>query len=493
MPKPKRLKPEDREFFSLLADVIFSNPFSTAREHVETVLGQRFRHPVHDDEHHYSLMIPPLDHVLDKLEKRGIDRIQAVTGEDRTPLEHAFLFQIYHRFADAFDDLIQRQIKQKDHPVDVPFAPDLITQLDQRGFDARETQRYIALFYQLRRAHFFIAHSLVGDSPSMKKLRHDLWNNVFTTDVRAYARHFWDRMEDFSTLILGETGTGKGAAAAAIGRSGLIPFDMATGCFTDSFLATFTACNLSQFPESLIESELFGHRKGAFTGAIDNHKGLFERCSAHGSLFLDEIGDVSVPVQIKLLNVIQNRHFTPVGSHKALRFDGRVIAATNQPMAALRQQGRFRDDFYYRLSSDVIEMPTLRQRLQESPDELPQLAGLLLQRMSGENSAQLTDQVIASLQSSLPVDYAWPGNVRELEQAIRRILLTGEYRSEPPSGKASDWLQNTARGNLTAQDLLAHYCLMLYRQHGTYDKVAELTELDWRTAKKYIQAGLDLP
>ena len=111
-------------------------------------------------------------------------------------------------------------------------------------------------------------------------------------------------MEDFSTIILGKTGTGKGMAAAAIGRSGHIPFNEKKGCFSDSFARTFLSINLSQYSEHLIESELFGHSKGAFTGAIGDHLGVFSRCSPHGAILLDEIGEISTTIQIKLLNLL---------------------------------------------------------------------------------------------------------------------------------------------------------------------------------------------
>ncbi len=236
--------------------------------------------------------------------------------------------------------------------------------------------------------------------------------------------------------------------------------------------------------------ELFGHRKGAFTGAIDNHRGLFERCSAHGSLFLDEIGDVSVPVQIKLLNVLQERRFTPVGSRKPLRFAGRVIAATNQPLADLRQRGRFRDDFFYRLSSDVIHVPPLRVRLQESPDELQQLVSLLVERMTRKTVPALASRVLGELRKKLPSDYPWPGNVRELEQAVRRVILNGEYTDAGAMNEPPDrWLGSLRGGGLTANEVLGGYCQMLYRRFGTYEEVAKRAGLDRRTAKKYVEIG----
>src|SRR2546423_8267557 len=255
--------------------------------------------------------------------------------------------------------------------------------------------------------------------------------------MRTYGRRLWNRMEEFSTLLLGETGTGKGSAAAAIGRSGFIPYLADRRRFAADFTASFVSINLSQFPLTLIESELFGHRKGAFTGAIDHHQGLFERCSAHGALFLDEIGEVSIPVQIKLLQVLQERTFTAVGGYEKKRFSGRVVAATNRRLDALRRDGRFREDFYYRLCSDVIEMPTLRQRIAESTAELTVLVRLLAQRITGTGDAALAASVLEAFEQDLPRGYAWPGNVRELEQAVRRVLLTGHY-SPPPSESATD-------------------------------------------------------
>jgi transcriptional regulator with GAF, ATPase, and Fis domain len=310
--------------------------------------------------------------------------------------------------------------------------------------------------------------------------------------MRGYEAALWNRMEDFSTLLLGETGTGKGSAAAAIGRSEFIPYLSGQRRFATNFAESFIAINLSQFPESLIESELFGHRKGAFTGAIDHHEGVFERCDAHGALFLDEIGEVSIPVQIKLLQVLQERTFTPLGGHEKKRFSGRVIAATNRPLAALRREGRFRDDFFYRLCSDVIEVPTLRQRIAESSEELPQLVRLLVARVTGAQTAELGAEVLDALERDLPRGYGWPGNVRELEQSVRRVLLTGRYAAElPPTTQSEDeaLIDKVRAGELTAEEVLTRYCGLLYRRLGTYAEVARRTGLDPRTSRKYVEGG----
>lgn len=485
MAKMKQLSQELHDFLARFTQVIFSNPFSSTKNDIEDRLGMALELPG-DGEHHYAALMPVAREKLEALRREGIARVQDSSPRDRSLVLYLFLFDLYDQYATAIDGLIDAQLKQGEEAALVPFSQELMFKFKERGLTEAESARYMALFYQLRRAHFFISKGLIGRSASMKGLRHALWNNIFTADVRYYADLLWDKMEDFSTLLLGETGTGKGSAAAAIGRSGLIPYDPKSGRFKYSFTATFIATNLSQFPESLIESELFGHRKGAFTGAIDNHVGVFGRCSPHGALFLDEIGDVSVPVQIKLLNVLQERRFSPVGDYKASRFEGRVIAATNKTLDRLRADGQFRDDFFYRLSSDVIHVPPLRQRLRESPGELAELVELLLERLTGAGSGDLIDRVMSALSVGVPADYPWPGNVRELEQTVRRIVLNGECRLDRRSASGQGWLDEAEMGQLSAQNLLAAYCQMLYERFGRYEDVAAATQLDWRTVKKYI-------
>jgi len=468
----------DREFFVSLANVTFGNPFSAERAALIAKLapGAKPGDLTQDREALARLVRPRLEPWLSK----------KLSAEERRLVEPALLYVGYHRCVPQLDAHIERQARQGGAPLAVPFGDEAIGDLVRSGFSEEAAARYFAFFFQLRRAFYFMYRSMAGECESMRRLRESLWNNVFTHDMRGFEAALWNRMEDFSTLILGETGTGKGQVAAAIGRSGFIPYLPAERRFAANFTETFIAINLSQFPESLIESELFGHRKGAFTGAIDHHEGVLERCDAHGALFLDEIGEVSVPVQIKLLQVLQERTFAPVGGRERKRFSGRVIAATNQPLDRLRSEGRFREDFFYRLCSDVIRVPTLRERIAESGAELSQLVRILVERIAG--TADLVDKVM----ESLPKDHFWPGNVRELEQAARRILLTGRYTPEAAAASSDEdamLIEKLRAGELTAAELLARYSAMLHRRLGTYAEVAKRTGLDPRTTRKYVEGA----
>ena len=482
-----RLSAADREFFSEIARIAWRNPFDDERAAmiVRLVPGARFGDLTSDPEALLRIVEPRL--APWRKEDRPLERVSA---EDRALLEPAFLYAAFHYGRAKFDAHIERQAKQPGPPLPVGFADEVIGHIVAAGFAQEIAVRYFALLFQLRRAAYFIFGSLPGESQPMRRLRESLWNNIFTHDMRAFEAALWNRMEDFSTLLLGETGTGKGQAAAAIGRSGYIPYLAESRRFASNFTETFIAINLSQFPETLIESELFGHRKGSFTGAIDHYQGVFERCSEHGALFLDEIGEVTIPVQIKLLKVLQERTFTPLGGRDQKRFSGRVIAATNKSLDELRRQGNFREDFFYRLCSDVIRVPTLRERLAESPGELEELAALLVARIAGEQAAGLVERVLEALARDLPKDYPWPGNVRELEQAVRRILLTGRYRPERASAESPDaeerLVARLREGQLSADELLAGYSALLYERLGSYAAVAERTKLDPRTSRKYV-------
>jgi sigma-54 specific flagellar transcriptional regulator A len=218
-------------------------------------------------------------------------------------------------------------------------------------------------------------------------------------------RRMIDQVASFDTtvLILGESGTGKEVAARAIyersaRRSG-----------------PFVAINCGAIPSELLESELFGHEKGSFTGALTSRKGRFELAEG-GTLFLDEIGDMSMPMQVKLLRVLQERSFERVGGSETIRCNVRVIAATHRNLEEAIAKGGFREDLFYRLNVFPIEMPSLRDRR----EDLPELVAALTKQLekSGRGSVRLSPEALAVLQA-----YQWPGNVRELSNLIERLAV----------------------------------------------------------------------
>jgi DNA-binding NtrC family response regulator len=485
--KKERLNSEERDFFRMVYKAAFANPFSELREKLDRKISGQF--PGLSESESSDLYIQEIDMRVRRLEKEGRGHLDSYSGQDGIIIKAVFLFDLFYKFRDRFDQLIVEQIKAGDESIPVSFADEAMALMAKRGIPEENILHYFAFSFQLRRAFFFISHSLVGNSQCMKTLRRNLWNNVFTHNIDLYDRYLWNRMEDFSTLILGETGTGKGTAAMAMGRSGYIPFDLKKGRFSVSFTRAFSSLNLSQFPEALLESELFGHRKGAFTGAVDDYQGVFDRCSPHGSILLDEIGEVSDHVQVKLLQVLQERFFTPVGSHSRSRFQGRVIAATNRSVSAILNGEVFRDDFYYRLCSDIIEVPPLRERISQDPTELDDLLAFTVKRMTGTASGEFTTRVKRVINKELGPDYRWPGNVRELEQCVRRVLLRKSYEGREQAGKrdlGERLVQGITTGNMEVSSLVAGYCTLLYRKHNTYEQVAKRTGLDRRTVKKYI-------
>ncbi len=481
---------EDRSFLALVSEAAFANPFGDRRAELDQlIVGATAGKP-----RAYTL-----EAVIDRVHQRlrAFDQakgrsvqLQDFSGQDQQVMASACLFEIFHRYSKALDELIVRQVAMPNELQDVSFASQALTELRERGFAYEQATRLFSLFYQIRRAFHFIDQGLLGTCASMRRLREQLWNTIFTQDMERYEEVLWDRMEDFSILLLGPTGAGKGAAASAVGRSGYIPFDERKGVFAKSFMQTFVSVNLTQYAETLLESELFGHAKGAFTGAVAAHEGLLSLCGRHGSVFLDEIGDISPTIQIKLLKVLEERRFNPVGSHKELRFYGRVIAATHQPLATLREQGQFRDDFYYRLCSDCIQMPSLAQRIQEDKHELDLMIAHTVERVLGQPNEELNRDVRRVIDDQLGADYAWPGNVRELSQCVRRVIIRGAYEGDQlpmRCGTSDQMAQDMRAGRLTAEQLMAQYCVLLYERLGTYEEVARRTDLDRRTVKRYLQ------
>jgi Nif-specific regulatory protein len=230
---------------------------------------------------------------------------------------------------------------------------------------------------------------IIGESPSMKRV-FDQLRKVVDTRV--------------TVLIEGETGTGKELVASAVHH------------WSKRADKLFVAQNCAAMPENLLESELFGHKKGSFTGATDDKKGLFELADG-GTLFLDEVGEMPLNLQAKLLRVLQEGEVRPVGSNTTRRVDVRIVAATNRDLEKEVKEGRFREDLYYRLKVFPLRLPPLRERR----EDIPPLVSHFLERYAAEFGRQvggLSQQALELLQS-----YKWPGNVRELENEVQRLVI----------------------------------------------------------------------
>jgi Nif-specific regulatory protein len=236
-----------------------------------------------------------------------------------------------------------------------------------------------------------IEHNMVGESPVMRQV-YQLISKVAPTDS--------------TVLIQGESGTGKELAARAIHQN------------SKRASKPFMAVNCAALAESLLESELFGHEKGAFTGAVTQKKGRLETADG-GTLFLDEVGEISPTLQVKLLRVLQEREFERVGGTKTIKVDIRLVAATNQDLERAIEQGAFRQDLYYRLNVVSIEMPPLRSRR----EDIPLLASYFVEKYSAKCNRKVSG--ISQDARARIREYDWPGNVRELENAIERAVVLG--------------------------------------------------------------------
>jgi DNA-binding NtrC family response regulator len=244
--------------------------------------------------------------------------------------------------------------------------------------------------------------NIVGSSPPMQA--------VFDTVLQVAP-------SKASVLITGESGTGKELIAAAIHEHS----PRASGPFVKLHCAALA--------ETLLESELFGHERGSFTGAVGRRDGRFQQADK-GSLFLDEIGEISASTQVKLLRFLQEHTFERVGGNQTIKVDVRIVAATNRDLLKRVKEGQFREDLYYRLNVVSVEMPPLRAR----PSDIPMLAAHFLQRYAKENGKQVSSFSDAALERL--VGYTWPGNVRELENAIERAVVVCRGEAIQPSDLA---------------------------------------------------------
>jgi len=272
-------------------------------------------------------------------------------------------------------------------------------------------------------------------------------------------------------LIQGESGTGKELVAGAIHYNG------------SQKNGPFLSINCSALPESLLESELFGHVRGSFTGAVRDRKGRFEEADG-GTFFLDEIGEISPYIQVKLLRVLQEREIERVGDSRKIKVDIRIVAATNKELSTRVSAGKFREDLYYRLKVFPIDLPPLRKR----KEDIPLLASHFIRKQNAKTGKEL--QGLSESAMRIFMDYAWPGNVRELENAIEHAFVLRKrghievldlpveirrMRDQPFHAAESDSRQSRA----------------FYRRKLTREKLVEiLNDCDWNKAEAGRRIGL---
>jgi hypothetical protein len=458
---------KQRDFAEAVSRLAYCNPFLSERiEYEREALGADF-----SEKQAVWNILPGLEfnqpNVLE-INRRLKDLVDALAAKLRKGTsasddelllyEDLVLFLLYHRFLGHFlgvsSELTGPGLKGKRIRFFKNFHDDAMGyfSLDAIRLPAADELHHIfACFFQIRRAFFQIFNNIIGASAPVVRLRAMVWQSIFTHNMRRYRRALYDRMGDITTLITGPSGTGKELVARAIGLARYIPFDPETTKFNEDLAEDFLPLNLSALSPTLIESELFGHRRGSFTGAISDRQGWLEVCPPMGTVFLDEIGDLDPTIQVKLLRVLQDRKYQRLGESKDRIFKGKIIAATNRDLAKDMQEGRFRADLYYRLCSDLIVTPSLHDGVKDTDEELHNLVIFLTKRLVGDEGPDLAAEVLAWIDKNLGRGYPWPGNIRELEQCVTNVLIRKEYRPAAlrskgaSGGLANDVLAGTLR------------------------------------------------
>ncbi len=295
--------------------------------------------------------------------------------------------------------------------------------------------------------------AIIGNHPSMQEL---LKRVAYVAGTRA------------TILIHGESGTGKELIAAALHQN------------SKRRNGPFVRLNCSALAESLLESELFGHEKGAFSGAVTRREGRFLQAD-QGTLFLDEISEVPLPLQVKLLRFLQEREFERVGGNQTLRVDTRIVAASNRDLRALVEDGRFREDLYYRLAVVTLDVPPLRAR----PSDILLLADQFLRKAAQENEVDVVGFTDAARQALL--DYPWPGNVRELQNVVEQaVVLTDRQTIDAhlipaSSRRAADGMRLMIPGATLEEIERYAICETLRAVDGSPTKAAKILGVSRRT------------
>jgi sigma-54 specific flagellar transcriptional regulator A len=506
------IKESEAGYLEAISELSYCNPFVPERIELERrLLGDRFEPeaPVWSWTQDQQQDRPNIAHLSDRLEQFATDlrsrMMEGAKASDRELLlyEDLIFFMLYHRYRLQFHETIIKAVSSGSSPKRFSywksFEADWHHFYDVPGFRSamgKDAAHLFACLFQLRRAFYYIFHYIVGGSAATARLRTSVWQSIFTHDMRRCCRTLFLVMGDITTLITGPSGTGKELVARAVGHARYIPFDAAAESFTEDFVGSFHPLNLTAMSPTLIESELFGHKRGAFTGASADKIGWLEVCTQLGTVFLDEIGETDVAIQVKLLRVIQTRRFNRLGDTSERAFDGKLIAATNLDLGSEMQAGRFREDFYYRLCSDMIRTPSLHEQIVGQPAELRRLIDFMSHRIVGDDAPTLCDEVEAWIDGHLGSSYMWPGNIRELEQCVRNVLIRKEYhpatqgRNGMVDGPRAAFAQEVSEASLDAEELLNRYCTLMMAETGSYVEAARRLGIDRRTVKARIDETL---
>jgi len=331
------------------------------------------------------------DAIITDLRMDGVDGLDVLEAARAADATRPVIIMTAYGTIDGAIEAVRRGAAQY---LTKPFKMEECALLIERALGERGLRRENE---QLRRAveERLGFRNLVGKSAVMQQL-YDLLERVSAISS--------------PVLITGESGTGKELVARALHHGGA------------RAKAPFVAINCAAITETLLESELFGHQRGAFTGAIEAKKGLFVEADG-GTLFLDEIGELPLPLQAKLLRVLETSSVRPVGGGVERKVDVRIVAATNKDLARAVGEKRFREDLYYRLHVIPIHLPPLRARKEDIPLLVEQFAARFYEQHPNEPPREITQEVLKRL-----MDLPWPGNVRELRNAVERLLILGRGR-----------------------------------------------------------------
>jgi two-component system response regulator HydG len=399
-----------------------------------------------------------VDAIVTDLRMPDIDGLQVLArSRELDPDRPVIVMTAYS----AIDSAVQSIRQGAYHYLTKPFKQDELALFLDRAFADLKVRREAAALKKTLRARFSTA-SLIGHSPAMAALRERI---LRVADAAA------------PVLVLGETGAGKGLVARALhadsGRAG----------------AAFVSVNCAALPESLLESELFGHVKGAFTGAVAERPGLFAEADG-GTLFLDEIGEMTPGLQAKLLHAIENARVRPVGASKDREIDVRIVAATHRHLAQRVREGTFREDLLYRLDVVSLTVPPLRDRREDVRELVEHFLGEARARNPKSSLQRISPEALEVLQR-----YRWPGNVRELAHVIEKLVLF----VDGPVARVEDLPDPVRNGEpadspvfqgeiITLRELERQYALWTVGQTGGHrGKAAEKLDIDPKTLRKLLE------